>query len=43
LADKLDISQRRCRRILEGLVAEGVVQRREYADMQPMYVRFPNR
>jgi predicted ArsR family transcriptional regulator len=43
LADKMGISRRRCQRILDGLVAEGVLQRREYADMQPMYVRFPNR
>lgn len=43
LADKMGMSRRRCQRILEGLVEEGVVQRREYADMQPMYVRFPNR
>jgi hypothetical protein len=43
LADKMGISRRRCQRILDGLVEEGVLQRREYADMQPIYVRFPNR
>jgi ribosomal protein S25 len=43
LADKMGMSRRRCQRILESLVEEGVVQRREYTDMQPMYVRFPNR
>jgi predicted ArsR family transcriptional regulator len=43
LADKLQISRRRCRRILEQLVEQGVVQRRDYSDIQPMYVRFPSR
>ncbi|MBV9582636.1 MAG: hypothetical protein JO057_28970 [Chloroflexi bacterium] len=43
LADKLGISQRRCRFILEGLVKEGVVERRDFADMPPMYLRFPTR
>jgi hypothetical protein len=43
LADKLGISSRRCRRILEELVEQGVVQRREFADIQPLYVRFPSR
>jgi predicted ArsR family transcriptional regulator len=43
LADKLDMSPRRCRRILEELVKQGIVQRREFADMPPMYLRFPSR
>ena len=43
LADKLGISSRRCRRILEQLVEQGVVQRREFSDIQPLYVRFPSR
>jgi predicted ArsR family transcriptional regulator len=43
LADKLGISRRRCRRILEGLVEQGVVKRREFADIEPMYLRFPSR
>ena len=43
LADKLGISRRRCRRILEHLVEQGIVQRREFEDIQPLYVRFPNR
>lgn len=43
LADKLGISTRRCRRILEELAEQGVVQRREFADIQPLYVRFPSR
>ena len=43
LADKLGISRRRCRGILEQLVEQGVVQRRDYADIEPIYVRFPSR
>ena len=43
LADKLGISRRRCRRILEGLVEQGVLRRREFADIEPMYLRFPGR
>jgi hypothetical protein len=43
LADKMGISRRRCRGILEELVQQGVVQRREFADIEPMYLRFPSR
>lgn len=43
LAAKLGISSGRCRRILEELVAEGVVQRQDFADIQPLYYRFPGR
>jgi ribosomal protein S25 len=43
LADKLGISRRRCRGILERLVEQGVVQRRDFNDIQPIYVRFPRR
>jgi predicted ArsR family transcriptional regulator len=43
LADKLGISRRLCRRILEELVEQGVLQRRDFADMPPMYLRFPSR
>ena len=43
LADKLGISRRRCRGILERLVEQGVVQRRDFADIEPIYVRFPSR
>jgi predicted ArsR family transcriptional regulator len=43
LADKLGISRGRCRRILEGLVEQGVLARREFADIEPMYLRFPSR
>ncbi len=43
LADKLGIKRRRCRRILELLVEQGVVQRHDFSDIQPIYVRFPSR
>ena len=43
LADKLSISRRRCRTILERLAEQGIVQRRDFADMESMYVRFPSR
>ena len=43
LADKLRINRRRCRRILERLVEQGILQRRDFADIEPIYVRFPSR
>jgi predicted ArsR family transcriptional regulator len=43
LSDKLGISRSRCRRILEQLVQQGILQRREFVDIQPMYLRFPSR
>jgi predicted ArsR family transcriptional regulator len=43
LADKLGMSSRRCRRILEQLVEQGILQRRDFTDIQPLYVRFPSR
>jgi ribosomal protein S25 len=43
LADKLDINRGRCRRILELLVEQGIVQRRDFSDIEPIYVRFPSR
>ena len=43
LADKLGVSRRRCRRILERLVEQGILQRRDFADIEPIYWRFPNR
>ena len=43
LADKMGISHRRCRGILERLVEQGVVQRRDFSDIEPIYVRFPSR
>jgi predicted ArsR family transcriptional regulator len=43
LADKMGISRRRCRGILERLVEQGVVERRDFADIEPIYLRFPGR
>ncbi|MDQ3809365.1 MAG: hypothetical protein M3336_03650 [Chloroflexota bacterium] len=43
LAAKLGISQRRCRSILESLVEQGLVRRREFGDIAPVYFRFPSR
>jgi predicted ArsR family transcriptional regulator len=43
LSDKLGISRRACQRILEQLVEQGIVQRRDFADMAPIYLRFPSR
>jgi ribosomal protein S25 len=43
LADKLGIGRRRCRGILERLVEQGVVQRHDFVDIEPIYVRFPSR
>jgi predicted ArsR family transcriptional regulator len=43
LSDKLGISRQRCRRILERLVEQGILERREFIDIQPMYLRFPSR
>jgi predicted ArsR family transcriptional regulator len=43
LADKLGIGRRRVRGILERLVEQGVLQRRDFVDIEPLYVRFPSR
>ena len=43
LSDKLGISHRRCRGILERLVEQGVVERRDFTDIEPIYLRFPSR
>ena len=43
LSDKLGISRRRCRRILEELVQQGILQRHDFSDIEPMYFRFPSR
>lgn len=43
LSDKLGISHRRCRDILERLVEQGVLERREFTDIEPIYLRFPSR
>ena len=41
LASKLGLSRKRCRRALEGLVSEGLMRRREFADIEPIYYRYP--
>jgi hypothetical protein len=43
LADKLSIGRRRVRGILDRLVEQGILQRRDFADIEPIYVRFPGR
>lgn len=43
LAAKLDMSRRRCRKVLEQLAEEGVLRRRDFEDIEPMYCRFPPR
>ena len=41
LSHKLGIRRSRVRRILNQLVQEGVVERRDFEDIEPLYVRFP--
>jgi hypothetical protein len=41
LSRKLGINPRKCRRALELMVSEGVVRRREFADIEPIYYRYP--
>ncbi len=43
LSLKLGITRHRCRRVLEQLVQEGVVHRRDFDDIEPMYYRYPGR
>jgi predicted ArsR family transcriptional regulator len=43
LAEKLGIGARTCRTILERLVEQGVIERRDFQDIAPMYFRFPTR
>ena len=43
LAAKLGMSSRRCRAILEQLVQQGIMTRRDFSDIEPIYVRFPSR
>ena len=42
LAAKLGIRRARLRRILNQLVQEGVIQRRDFADIEPIYYRYPS-
>jgi predicted ArsR family transcriptional regulator len=41
LANKLRLNPSRCRRALDQMVKEGVVRRREFCDIQPIYYRHP--
>lgn len=43
LGAKLQIDQRRCRRVLDQLVREGLLRRRDIGDREPIYYRYPNR
>jgi len=43
LANKLHVDRRLCRKVLDTAVTEGIVERREFADIDPMYVRYPAR
>lgn len=43
LAAKLGLRPRVCRGILDRLAEEGIVRRRDFSDMEPLYVRFPER
>jgi hypothetical protein len=43
LSHKLRVDRRVCRRVLDTAVTEGLVERREFDDMAPIYVRFPER
>ena len=41
LARKLGLDRRRCQRALDVLVQEGLVKRREFGDIEPIYYRYP--
>jgi DNA-binding MarR family transcriptional regulator len=43
LSHKLGLRRSRVRRILNQLVQEGIVERRDFEDIEPLYVRFPTR
>jgi hypothetical protein len=43
LADKLGVGRRHCRRVLEHMVEQGVLKRQDFADIDPIYSRFPTR
>jgi predicted ArsR family transcriptional regulator len=43
LAVKLGVKRSQCRRVLEQLVQEGVISRRDFGDIAPIYSRFPRR
>ncbi len=43
LSAKLSVAPTRCRKVLETLVSEGVMERRDFADIAPIYCRYPSR
>jgi len=43
LSDKLGVSRRRCRLILDEMVERGVLKRTDFKDIEPIYSRFPTR
>jgi hypothetical protein len=43
LARKLGLDRKRCRRVLELLASEGVVRRRDFSDIEPIFYRYPER
>ena len=43
LSEKLRLSPRRCRRALDVMVSEGLVRRRDFADIDPIYYRYAAR
>lgn len=42
LAAKLGINRRHCQRALEVLAREGIVRRRDFADIESLYSRYPS-
>ena len=43
LSSKLGVHRAECRRVLEQLASQGIVQRRDFADIEPLYTRYPDR
>ncbi len=43
LSAKLGVQRDRCRSVLEQLTREGILRRRDFDDMPPIYCRYPNR
>lgn len=43
LARKVGVSPGHCRQVLEALAREGVVRRREFGDIEPLFYRYPGR
>jgi DNA-binding MarR family transcriptional regulator len=41
LGRKLGLDQGRCRRALEQMVKEGMLRRRDFSDIEPIYYRYP--